>query len=326
MDEVDFLKKLKKHFKFDLTGDDCAVLPSGNGQDLLVTADMLIEGIDFRLNWADAESVGHKSLAVSLSDIAAMGGDADWAFLTLGVPDRLWNEEFLFAFYNGFNGLANATGVRFAGGDVSRSPDGLVIDSIVLGSCPSGDAVLRSGAVPGDLICVTGELGGAAGGLRVLESGAKRTTEAAPGTRDLIIRQLKPTPQLALGNHLRIHALATAMIDVSDGLSSDLRHICEASGAGALIDAARVPLDPGLRSLDAGLLSPFASPLDAALNGGEDFELLFTAPADKRGEVEELGCYVIGEIVADRATFDILEAGSREDLKVSGYAHFREHS
>lgn len=322
MDEFDFLKKLKRNFRFDLTGDDCAVLPSGSGKDLLVTTDMLIEGVDFRLEWADAESVGHKSLAVSLSDLAAMGGDADWSFVSLGIPERHWSEEFLFAFYNGFNALAESHGVRIAGGDISRSPDLLVIDSIALGSCPSGEAIFRSGASVGDLICVTGELGGAAGGLKILESGEELKSIAADDVHDLVNQQLKPLPQLVKGKQLRTRGLATSMIDISDGLSADLRHICEESGTGALIDADRVPLDTGLHRLGDDVLSPFASPLDAALNGGEDFELLFTSPSDKRDEVEELGCYVIGEIVEDVSVFGILIGGALERLEVSGYAHF----
>ncbi|QQS42255.1 MAG: thiamine-phosphate kinase [Acidobacteriota bacterium] len=324
MNEFDFLKKLKQNFNFDLTGDDCAVLPFANGTDLLVTADMLVEGIDFRLEWASPEDVGRKSLAVSLSDIAAMGGDAKWALFSMGIPDRLWNEDFLFPFYNGINKLAQEFGVRIAGGDISRNPGPMVIDSIVVGSCPEDAAVLRSGAKEGDLICVTGPLGGAAGGLRILESGARGQPEPEFESQEPVSRQLNPTPQLILGNILRTRRLVTSMIDISDGLSSDLPHICERSGKGAVIDAALVPVDPNLEKIDPELLLPFNSPLDAALNGGEDFELLFTSPAAVRKEVEELGCCVIGRIVADPSTLDITADGSSRRMRPSGYAHFGE--
>ncbi|MCO6512042.1 MAG: thiamine-phosphate kinase [Aridibacter famidurans] len=324
MNEFDFLKKLKQNFKFDLAGDDCAVLPSANGHDLLVTADMLVEGIDFRLEWAPTESVGHKSLAVSLSDIAAMGGEANWALISMGIPDRLWDQDFLFAFYNGINGLAQEFGVRIAGGDISRCPERLVIDSIVLGSCPSNSAVLRSGAREGELICVSGPLGGAAGGLRILESKARVNTEKGIDSQDPISRQLKPTPQLVLGNMLRVSKLATSMIDLSDGFSSDLRHICEQSGKGAVVYGEKVPIDPCLEKIDPDILLPFGSPLDAALNGGEDFELLFTAPAEKRKDVEDLGCFVVGEIVSDPSTFEMIVEGTGCRLDAAGYDHFRD--
>lgn len=323
MNEFDFLKKLKQNFKFDLAGDDCAVLPFANGNDLLITADMLVEGIDFRLEWAPPESVGHKSLAVSLSDIAAMGGEANWALVSIGIPDRLWNEDFLFAFYNGINDLAQKFGVSVAGGDISQSPERLVIDSIVVGSCPASTAVLRSGAKEGDLICVSGALGGAAAGLRILESGTRYPSEKGSDDREPVSRQLKPTPQLEIGKQLRTQLLATSMIDLSDGFSSDLLHICEQSGKGAVVDGGFVPIDPYLQKIDPDILLPFSSPLDAALNGGEDFELLFTAPAEKRKDVKDLGCFVVGEIVSDPSTFEIIVDGTSQRLGASGYDHFR---
>lgn len=321
MNEFKFLFNLKRHFNFDLIGDDCAVLPFSDDEDLLITSDILVEDIDFRLAWADANHIGHKALAVSLSDIAAMGGLPKWSLLSIAVPKSLWNEAFLFDFYRGINELAQKSGVVVAGGDVSESPDKLVVDSIVAGSCPSGEAVLRSGATRGDLVCVSGTLGGAAGGLKLLEFEkpvqASKKADFAP----LIRRQFKPSPQLTLGNQLRIRYLASAMIDVSDGFSSDLWHICESSNVGAVIFADKIPVDPLLTALP-GLVDGIGDPLELALHGGEDFELLFTAPAERLSEIEELGCTVVGEIVATPGRLELVTSSGNIPLERKGFDHF----
>lgn len=319
MDEFGFLKDLKQHFNFDLIGDDCAVLPFSEEFDLLATADLLIEGTDFDLGWAGPADIGHKSLAVSLSDIAAMGGDPLWALFSIGVPDRLANSDFLTDLFSGINDLADKYGVRIAGGDVSGGTDRLTIDSIVLGRSPSGQAVRRRGAGPGELICVSGQLGGAAAGLLLLQSQSPGATFPAN-----TLRQLRPVPKITLGKHLQTHGLASSMIDISDGLSSDLGHICDASEVGAVIEAEALPLDPLLGEVPEVLAFQRRSPIDLALHGGEDFELLFTTVPENEAAVTEAGCTVIGRIVADPAAYSIVLDGRETPLPRGGYRHFRD--
>ncbi|MBX3266324.1 MAG: thiamine-phosphate kinase, partial [Acidobacteria bacterium] len=289
--EFDFIHHIKKSYGLGRIGDDCAVLPKSDEADLLITADMLVEDVDFRLEWTTPECLGHKALAVSLSDIAAMAGRPTFAMLSLGVPGSLWGGDFLDRFYEGWHGLAKEFGVELVGGDVSRVPEKFVIDSIVLGEVSRGKAILRSGAMPGDKIYVTGSLGGAAGGLKLLESGTRHEKNQGRFVRELIERQLRPLPRLDVSGHLP----ASAMIDVSDGLSSDLAHICEASGVGAVIYAEQVPIDVRLDSI-------FSSPdekLHLALDGGEDFELLFTMDPKKNLPAEFTDLTCIGEITAN---------------------------
>src|SRR5436190_1700034 len=161
--EFEFINDLKSRFSLDKVGDDCAVLPKDDKTDLLVTADLLIEDIDFRLEWTTPEFLGHKALAVSLSDIAAMSGTPKWALLSIGVAENLWKTDFLDRFYAGWHKLAAKYELELVGGDISRSHDKLVIDSIVGGEVQHGKAILRSGAKPGDGIYISGTLGGAAG-------------------------------------------------------------------------------------------------------------------------------------------------------------------
>ncbi|HEX2268152.1 MAG TPA: thiamine-phosphate kinase, partial [Pyrinomonadaceae bacterium] len=185
-------------------------------------------------------------------------------------PEDIWQTDFVDRFYSGWFELANRYDVQLIGGDTSRTEEKIVIDSIVLGECVANHAVKRSGAKPGDQIFVTGSLGAAAAGLRLVERGAHL---AEQNLDHLLLRQLRPEPRVGWGIILGEERLATSMIDLSDGLSSDLNHLCEASGAGALIDSSLLPIDRqvvelcGRRALD---------PLQLALHGGEDFELLFT--------------------------------------------------
>src|SRR5437667_3428878 len=152
--EFEFIDEIRSKYSLDKIGDDCAVLPNDAETDLLLTADMLIEDIDFRLEWTTPEFLAHKALSVSLSDIAAMGGKPVWTILSLGVPESIWNTDFIDKFYEGWFGLANEIGVELVGGDISRSPVGLVIDSIAGGTVAKGKAIMRSGAQPGDAIYV----------------------------------------------------------------------------------------------------------------------------------------------------------------------------
>src|ERR1043165_2718511 len=259
-------------------GDDAAVFRSSAGKESVITADLLVEDIDFRRTTTPPFLLGHKALAVSLSDIAAMGARPLWSLVSIGVPEDVWETEFVNQFYDGLLALANHYGVQLIGGDTSRTNESIVIDSVVVGECAAGRAIMRAGAAPGDQIFVTGSLGAAAAGLRLIERGAhlaeqNLADEDSQKLDHVLIRQLRPEPRVGWGIVLGEERLATAMIDLSDGLSSDLNHLCEASGVGALIDSSLLPIDNrvvelcGRRALD---------PLQLALHGGEDFELLFT--------------------------------------------------
>ena len=163
--EFEFINYIKKSYGLNAIGDDCAVLPKDGKTDMVITADMLVEDVDFRLKWTTPEFLGHKALAVSLSDIAAMGAVPKWAMLTLAVPESLWRTDFVKQLYDGWTALANQYEVEVIGGDISRSPDRFVIDSIACGEVEKRQAILRSGAKVGDAIFVSGCLGGASGGL-----------------------------------------------------------------------------------------------------------------------------------------------------------------
>jgi thiamine-monophosphate kinase len=313
------------------------VFKSAPGANLVVSTDLLIEGIDFRHESTTPNLLGHKALAVSLSDIAAMGARPRWAMLSLGLPQDTWDSDFADSFYEGFFKLAERYGVKLIGGDVSRAPDKTVIDSIVVGECSPNRAVMRSGAQPGDQIYVTGFLGDAAAGLRLLERGA-RLHEAinhnSPASADsqadashpidrLLLRQLKPEPRVGWGILLGENQMATAMIDLSDGLSSDLNHLCSESEVGALIDASSIPIDPlvreacGRRALD---------PLMLALHGGEDFELLFTVNPENIARlptrVDGVSVTRIGEITGASGGVQISEGSRKWKLEPGGWEHF----
>jgi thiamine-monophosphate kinase len=261
-----------------------------------------------------------------------MGGRPRWAFLSLGLPSDVWDSAFLNEFYEGFFALADHYGVALAGGDLSRTPERIVIDSILLGEVRQGRAVTRAGARPGDQIFVTGVLGGAAAGLRLIESGARLKTRQshdaeASAVDALIHRQLCPEPRVGWGTVLGEESLASAMIDISDGLSSDLAHLCRQSGVGALIQSSAIPLDPqvielcGRRALD---------PLLLALHGGEDFELLFTARPENRSrvpaKVDGVPLSHIGEITDEPGVISLAEGHHRWEMEAQGFEHFKRTS
>ena len=309
-------------------GDDAAVIRSPTGRDTVVAADLLIEGIDFRRNTAPPYLIGHKALAVSLSDIAAMGARPRWSLISLGVPEDVWQSDFTNTFYEGLFQLAGQYDVQLIGGDTSRTPEQILIDSIVIGECATDGAVTRSGARAGDHIFVTGSLGGAAGGLRLIERGAHLAdqTFSANETQaldNLLLRHLRPEPRVGWGLVLGQEKLATAMIDLSDGLSSDLNHLCNESVVGALIQASHLPIDShvvelcGRRALD---------PLQLALHGGEDFELLFTVRPDAVTKlprrVDGVPITHIGEIMDSSEGVKISEGTRVWELRPEGWRHF----
>ncbi len=283
-------------------GDDCAVLRLPRGHEALVTTDFNLENIHFRRAWHPPGSVGHRCLARGLSDIAAMGGEPIAAFLSLALPrdvQQKWVDQFLRALLR----LAGRFGVALAGGDIAQSRGGVLADIVVLGSVPTGKAVLRSGARAGDLIYVTGQLGGAAAVLHRLRAGKRVRTKDFPA-------HFYPTPRLEVGRYLREHRLASAMIDISDGLSTDLNHICEESRVGARIAASNIPAADN-------------TDLPLALHGGDDYELLFTVPAKMRVPTNIAGVQItrIGEIVRGRGV-RIVQNESEEKLAPHGWQHF----
>jgi len=294
-------------------GDDCAVLRLLAGRDCLVTTDFTLEGIHFRRDWHPPESVGHRCLARGLSDIAAMGGEPVAVFLSLALPHdlpQLWVSRFAHSLIS----LAGKHGTAVAGGDTAESPGGILADIIVVGSVPKGKTILRSGAKAGDRIYVSGKLGGSAAAVVRMrrQRGGKKVNP-----RDYV-RHFYPEPRVELGRVLREKSLASAMIDTSDGLSTDLAHICEESGVGAEIDSSLIPrayVGKPAREVD----------LDLALHGGEDYELLFTAPQGKRMPRQIAGVAItqIGQITRSRGMFVQNEKSVGYELHPRGWEHFR---
>ncbi|HSE17477.1 MAG TPA: thiamine-phosphate kinase [Pyrinomonadaceae bacterium] len=309
-------------------GDDAAVFRSSSGKETIISTDLLVEDIDFRRTTTPPYLLGHKALAVSLSDLAAMGSRPLWSLISIGVPEDVWQTDFVDRMYDGWLDLGNRYGVQLIGGDTSRTNEHIVIDSIALGECSAGMSVKRTGARSGDQIFVTGSLGAAAAGLRLIERGAhlaeqNLADEDSQKLDHVLLRQLRPEPRVGWGIVLGEERLATAMIDLSDGLSSDLNHLCTASNVGALIDSSLLPIDErvvelcGRRALD---------PLQLALHGGEDFELLFTVSPENvtrlPRRVDGVEIKRIGEVTQASAGVKISEGTRTWDLRPGGWKHF----
>ncbi len=297
-------------------GDDCAILAlparPKNPLETLVTTDFTLENIHFRRNWHPPESVGHRCLTRGLSDIAAMGGDPLAAFLSLALPRDL-PQSWVRRFISSLLALAQKYGVTLAGGDTAQSPSGILTDIIVLGSVPNGKALLRSGARPGDRIYISGELGGSAAAVLEMQKHLKRKLNPRDYPRHFF-----PEPRVKLGCILREKNLASAAIDTSDGLSTDLAHLCEESNVGAELQADAVPrasVGKPLHEVD----------LELALHGGEDYELLFTAPRSKRIPSRLAGVPItqIGHITRYPRIILMNRGGVGLELKPQGWEHFR---
>ena len=296
-------------------GDDCALVQATPGMTLAMTTDMLIEGTHFHAG-TDARRLGHKSLAVNLSDLAAMGAEPRWALLSLALPaaDDTWLE----AFAAGFYALAGRHGVDLVGGDTTRGP--LAISITAIGEVPSGGALRRDGARAGDDIWVSGATGDAALALAQL---AGRVQLPEPVRSQCLERLEAPEPRVHLGRRLR--GLATSAIDVSDGLLADLGHILERSGVGAEVWYAQLPRAPGIAACGDQALA-----LECLTGGGDDYELLFTAPAHARSKLVAVGADLglaltrIGSIVAG-APPAVLRDAKGDAISVSrpGFDHFR---
>ncbi len=320
--EFEFINNLKHRYGLTKIGDDAAVLPKDDKTDLVISADMLVEDIDFRLEWSKPEFIGSKAKTVSVSDIHAMGGLAKYSMVSIGIPEKLWKTNFVDRFYEGY--LEDR--IELIGGDISKSPDKVVIDSIVLGEVEKGKAILRSTSKVGDLIFVTGELGGASAGLRLLENGVRYDDSATTWQRNIIIDQLKPR---GIGNPTNPSKFASSMIDISDGLSSDLMHICTSSKVGAKVYADKIPIDRKLIGHGVNNFKEFLSEnldvLDFALHGGEDFELLFTIDPSKLKKFEKniSGHFThIGEITENVGKIELIQDKQSTFLQPKGFQHF----
>ncbi|MGD0224539.1 MAG: thiamine-phosphate kinase [Terriglobia bacterium] len=294
-------------------GDDAALVRVPPGQELILTTDMSIEGVHFKSDLHPPEAVGHRALARSLSDIAAMGGTPRYALISLAVSrhtERAWLE----GFFDGLFALARRFSVAVIGGDTAIVSSHVSADVVVAGLVPHGRALRRSGAKVGDRIFVSGRLGMAALGLRVLQS---HTRGRKPVDRAALRAHLFPQPQCSLGRFLSKHRLASALMDLSDGLSIDLLRLCDASGVGATLFADRVPTPSIQDPKDA---------LGLALHGGEDYQLLFTVPAAKALKIPrrfgKTRLHCIGEIRASRGIAMINPDGEALRLEPYGYDHF----
>lgn len=294
-------------------GDDCALLQVPDGKQLAVSIDTLVEGVHF-LSGCDAESLGHKALAVNLSDLAAMGAEPAWVTLALTLPGV--DEAWLAAFCRGFAGLAQRHQVQLVGGDTTRGP--LSISVQAHGFVAPGRALRRDTARPGDLIYVTGTLGDAALALQVLQGGYPAGEHLA------VLRQRleRPEPRVAAG--LALSGLAGGAIDISDGLLSDLGHICQRSGVGATLQQAAIPLSEPVAAY-VRATGDWSMPLA----GGDDYELCLIVPASRQAQVEALGptlgcpLHLIGRIDPGSAIRCLDEAGAPVALNRGGYDHFQ---
>jgi thiamine-monophosphate kinase len=290
-------------------GDDCALLDCPEGTELAVTVDTLVSGIHFFPD-VDPARLGHKALAVNLSDLAAMGAKPAWCTLAVTLPEV--EESWLSAFSRGFFALANRFGVALVGGDTTRGPLSITIQA--MGLVPVGQALRRSGARPGDLIYVSGPLGGAGLGLKMLQG---LTTDFDAAAIDALEC---PEPRVALGERLR--GLASACIDISDGLAADLGHLLAASQVGATLDVEHIPLIESVRQFVRDNQDS-----DLPLTAGDDYELCFTVPIDRQAKVDsllerlELPGQCVGAIETTPG-LRIQRHGQPIALKLSGYDHF----
>ena len=338
--EFGFIDFIKEHFKTPDgvmgIGDDCAVLPiwpirshpawqwrkeanmpgvtfPTDWGELLVSTDLLMEGVHFLREESSPEDVGWKAAAVNLSDIAAMGGSPVATFLSIALPKDSqgeWAERFI----KGYAEISDLFDVPLLGGDTTSSLRDIAINVCVLGRCPSGKAIKRSGARPGDVIYVTGPLGDSAAGLQAILKEVERTEDV----QTLIHRHKRPFPRLRAATDLIDTGVVGAMMDISDGIASDLRHILKASGVGAVVDLDRLPLS---EEFQAVCKEQKWNAYELATGGGEDFELLFTAPAGLEKRTDIITVYPIGRIV-EGSELQWMKGGVRSDFYTTGYKHF----
>ncbi len=303
-------------------GDDAVVIDAGAEDYLVATCDIQVEDVHFRWSTTDPFSLGRRALAINISDVGAMGGWPSYALVSLGLPGSM-EVDVIDRIYSGMVSMGQAFGVAIVGGNVSRSSH-TFIDVTLLGFVRPGSVVTRSGARPGDKLLVTGTLGDAYGGLMLLEKAPDRSKDFSP----LVQAHRDPLPRQREGRALAEAGLATSMIDISDGLAGDLKHLGDASGVGACVWLHAIPLSSALREASSILGE---DPLRWALHGGEDYELLFTVPPGSEDTamalLEQLSgvrCTVIGEILPkDSGIWAETGDGRRFPLDAYGHDHFR---
>ena len=298
-------------------GDDAAVLKCSPGKLLIFTTDTLMERVHFDLRYFSFKDIGWKSMATNLSDIAAMGGIPLAGLVSLGLPKRIKEEQVL-ELYSGMENLSSRFKCPIVGGDIFSSPQGLVVTISLLGEVEKNLFKPRGGARVGDLIYVTGDLGEAETGLRILRKSNKKK-------KSITKKHLTPCPRITESRLLIKNLKISSMIDISDGLSSDLHHICEESKKGALIYAEKIPISQRIMEVCRPLKIP---PLNLALSSGEEYELLFTLSPGQEKKIEKMtkGKFkvtLIGEIRQKEEGVEILDLDGRiKDLKKTGYTHF----
>ena len=308
-------------------GDDCAAYHASTNKIVLVTCDMLVENIHFTLSTCSPRQLGRKAVAVNISDIAAMGGIPCQALLSLGIASST-SVEFIDQLADGMKEEAKLFEANIIGGDTVRSSLGLVINITLIGEVEPDLIVKRSTAKPGDLIMVTGELGGSAAGLILLLEEKKYSLVPLNIAEEVKLAHISLVPRIKEGRIIARERLANSMIDISDGLASDLTRICEASAVGAKVYASKIPILSAAKEV-GGLIK--RSPLDLALYGGEDYELLFTVSPQKADNIisslkKELNTKVsvIGEIREGQEGIKLEDLqGKVSDLQPKGYNHFR---
>ena len=310
-------------------GDDAAVLPPNPGHEYVISKDLLIEGIHFDRRISTFTDIGYKAAAVNVSDIAAMGGTPLFLLVGLAIPPSLPLTQ-VRALYQGLRKLCKQHDIKIIGGDTCASRKDVIISLTILGTVKRHHVLSRTGAKHGDLIYVTGTLGDSGAGLHLLQHQSKRFARQVPQTvvRFLKKRHLQPSPRIHLGQLLAKHQLATAAIDLSDGLSGDLTHLCRASKVGAMIDMEQIPIS---RPCSIYLQTHKSIAQDQVLHWGEDYELLFTIPSRKRPQLEKFiaqvghGITHIGRICPQRHGLSVhRQDGSSYPLIPESYTHFHD--
>lgn len=303
-------------------GDDTAVIDTGGPRLLLATIDIQVEGRHFLRRRIDAYQLGRRTAAINLSDIGAMGGAPHWALASLALPGEL-EVEWVERLYRGLSEELNRFGAAVIGGNLSGGQE-VVIDLALLGEVERDRVLLRSGARPGDVLLVTGGLGASAAGRFALDQGLD---PADPAVAACITAHLTPTPRVREGRALAATGGATALIDLSDGLAGDLRHIAERSGVGVRVDLTLLPISQETRTVAARL---GLDPVQLAVAGGEDYELLLAARPEavsqlRRAVQEETGVALtaIGEVVAETAGMAFVHGGQTLPWEATGWDHFR---
>jgi thiamine-monophosphate kinase len=304
-------------------GDDAAVVKPARGRREVFTTDTLVDGVHFDRRFVPPDAIGHRALAVNLSDLAAMGAEPRAALLALALPGDLSTGD-LDDFLEGFLRQATVNRAAILGGNITRTPGPLVIGVTAIGSVKPRRALARSGARPGDEVYVTGTVGDAATGLAMLRDAAARGT-LGPDESACVARYLRPDARVQAGAQLAHHQAASSCVDLSDGLADGVRQLARASGVGFEIDASALPLSAEARAWHAGVGT---DPLEAALSGGDDYELLFTVRPRHRGRLRgarrRIGDLPITRIgVVTRALELVVRDGADRRALPHGFEHFR---